>query len=94
MSIKAAQKKNLEVTLCGEFAAIPEAIPLLLGMGLRYFSMNPFSIAGAKKIIRSLSLAECKALYQKVKNLHTTQQIEQECHNFVKEKIEDLEYLK
>ncbi len=94
MSIKAAQKNNLEVTLCGEFAAIPEAIPLLLGMGLRYFSMNPFSIAGAKKIIRSLSLAECEALYQKVKNLHITQQIEQECHNFVKEKIEDLEYLK
>ncbi len=94
MSIKAAQKKNLEVTLCGEFAAIPEAIPLLLGMGLRYFSMNPFSIAGAKKIIRSLSIAECEALYQKVRSLHTTQQIEQECHNFVKEKIDDLEYLK
>ena len=94
MSIKAAQKKNLKVTLCGEFAAIPEAIPLLLGMGLRYFSMNPFSIAGAKKIIRSLSLKECENLYQQVKTLHTTQQIEQTCYNFVKEKIEDLEYLK
>ncbi len=93
-SIKAAQKKGIEVTLCGEFAAIPEAIPLLLGMGLRHFSMNPFSIAGAKKIIRSLSLRECKALYRKVKKMHTTQEIERECLHFVEQKIEDLEYLK
>ena len=94
MSIKAAQKKGIEVTLCGEFAAIPEAIPLLLGMGLRYFSMNPFSIAGAKKIIRSLRLEECQKLYEKVKTFHTTDKIEAECQAFIKNKVADLEYLK
>ncbi|WP_456442389.1 phosphoenolpyruvate--protein phosphotransferase [Caldithrix abyssi] len=94
MSIKAAHKKNIEVTLCGEFAAFPEAIPLLLGMGLRHFSMNPFSIAGAKKVIRSLNLKECELLFRKIRKMHTTQEIERECQNFVKERIQDLEYLK
>lgn len=93
-TIQAAQKNNLKVTLCGEFAAMPEAIPLLLGMGLRSLSMNPFSLPGVKKIIRSLQVSECEALFNKVKNLHTAEEIEKTCVQFLNEHIKDLEYLK
>ncbi|NOX88344.1 MAG: phosphoenolpyruvate--protein phosphotransferase [Calditrichaeota bacterium] len=93
-TIKAAEKKGLPITLCGEFAAVPEAIPILLGMGLRSLSMNPFSIAGAKKIIRSLKLSECEKLYQDIKNYHTADEIEKACSSFVKRQISDLQYLK
>ncbi len=93
-TIQAAQKNHLKVTLCGEFAAIPEAIPLLLGMGLRSLSMNPFSLPGVKKIIRSLQVSECEALFNKVKNLHTAEEIEKTCVQFLNEHIKDLEYLK
>ncbi len=93
-TIQAAQKNNLKVTLCGEFAAMPEAIPLLLGMGLRSLSMNPFSLPGVKKIIRSLQVSECEALFNQVKNLHTAEEIEKTCVQFLNEHIKDLEYLK
>lgn len=41
------------VGMCGEIAAEPMAIPILLGMGLDEFSMNPSSIPQAKAIIRT-----------------------------------------
>ncbi len=93
-TIRTGQNKNLKVTLCGEFASIPEAIPLLLGMGLRSFSMNPFSLPGAKKIIRSLKISECEQLYKQIKTMHTATEIEKACFEFVKKHISDLQYLK
>ncbi len=94
MTIRAAQKFEIPVTLCGEFAAMPEAIPLLLGMGLRSLSMNPFSIAGAKKVIRSLKMSDCEALFERVKQMHRAEEIEKACSDFVENKVSDLKYLK
>ena len=56
---------GIPVGLCGEMAADPLAIPLLLGLGLRELSMVPASISKAKAIIRSLELSEIdKAVHE------------------------------
>ncbi len=60
--IQAAHAKGKWVGLCGELAGDPLAIPILLGLGLDEFSMNPPAIPLAKQIIRTLSLEETKAL--------------------------------
>jgi phosphotransferase system enzyme I (PtsI) len=60
--IQAAHAKGKWVGLCGELAGDPLAIPILLGLGLDEFSMNPPAIPLAKQIIRTLSLEEAKAL--------------------------------
>lgn len=52
------------VGICGELAAEPLAIPVLVGLGLDELSMNPPAIPAAKQIIRSLSLAEAQELAQ------------------------------
>lgn len=54
--IEAAHYEGKWVGLCGELAGEPLAIPILLGLGLDEFSMNPPAIPIAKQIIRSVRL--------------------------------------
>ena len=61
--------------MCGELAGSPQVIPLLLGMGLTEFSMNPASILRARKVVRSIKLSECKTLVDEVLKQETAQGI-------------------
>lgn len=60
MVIEAAHRQDKKVGMCGEMAGDPTCIPLLLGLGLDEFSMSAGSILAAKKLIQSLSAAECR----------------------------------
>ena len=89
-TIIAANAQKLPVTLCGEFAAQPEAIPLLIGMGLRSFSMNPFSIPQTKIIVRSVNTKDCKELFNKIKKLVNEDKIENQCRQFLADRVPQL----
>jgi len=65
------------VGLCGELAGEPLGIPILLGLGLDEFSMNPSAIPLAKQIIRSLSLPQCQELAQEVLKLESAQAVKE-----------------
>jgi len=91
-TIKAADKRDIPVSLCGEFAANPAAIPLLLGMGLKSFSVNPYYLPKIKMIIRALDLADCKRLYNRVSRLHRANEVEALCRKKLIEFIPELEY--
>jgi len=91
-TLKAGRKFNKPVTICGEYAAQPSAIPLLLGMGLTQLSMNPHAIDKSKKIIRSFDVSDCEALYQDIRKMHTAQEIENKCVEFVKSNVTDLKF--
>ena len=56
-----SRDKGLEVYMCGEMAASPYHIPLLLGIGLDELSMNPQSIPQVKRTIRSLSVSDARS---------------------------------
>ncbi|OGV71766.1 MAG: phosphoenolpyruvate--protein phosphotransferase [Lentisphaerae bacterium RIFOXYB12_FULL_65_16] len=60
--VMAAQFPGRTVAVCGEMAANPQAVPLLLGAGVRHFSMSPTSIPLIQDTITRLSLADCQAL--------------------------------
>ena len=62
--IAAAHAQGKWVGLCGELAGEPLAIPILLGLGLDEFSMNPPAIPLAKQIIRALTLDEAREVAQ------------------------------
>jgi phosphotransferase system enzyme I (PtsI) len=53
-SVTAAAVAGKPVGVCGELAGDPEAIPLLVGLGLRELSMTATRIPQAKEIIRGL----------------------------------------
>lgn len=61
-SIDSANKHNKYISICGQMAAYPIAIPLLLGLGLKNFSVTPFLVPVVKKIIRRELVSDCKII--------------------------------
>jgi len=59
------------VSVCGELAGDPAAAPVLAGLGLRKFSMNAGAVAGVKRALRQISLAEAQALAGQVCRMDT-----------------------
>lgn len=51
MTIVAGQRRGIPVSMCGEMAGEPRYTRLLLGMGLKGFSMQPNSLLDVKEII-------------------------------------------
>jgi phosphotransferase system enzyme I (PtsI) len=60
--IAAAHAQGKWVGLCGELAGEPLAAPVLLGLGLDEFSMNPPDIPLVKQIIRKLALVQAQEI--------------------------------
>jgi phosphotransferase system enzyme I (PtsI) len=65
-TIAAAWRANIPVSLCGEMGADPKATPLLLGLGLRDFSMAPARLARVKEALRSVALPQAIAFAEAV----------------------------
>ena len=70
-----AHKYGKWVGLCGELAGEPLAIPVLLGLGLDEFSMNPSIIPTAKQIIRRLKVAECQSLAEEILKFESAEEV-------------------
>ncbi len=73
--IKEGNKANISVSLCGEMAGEPEFTLLLLGLGLRAFSMAPHSIPEIKRVIRSVTIKQAQSVARRVLKLETDRQI-------------------
>jgi len=74
--IDAGHESNVWVGMCGEMAGDPLYTIVLLGLGLDKFSMSPAVIPEIKKVIRSISLAEAKAVTKEALSLSTGREVE------------------
>ena len=63
-----ARDYGVKVSMCGEMAGDPINIPILLGMGVNRFSMNPQSIPVVKSIIRLLNVEDARLFIKEVLN--------------------------
>ncbi|MDI6868807.1 MAG: phosphoenolpyruvate--protein phosphotransferase [Coprothermobacterota bacterium] len=81
--IEAAHAQGKWAGLCGELAGQREAIPILLGLGLDEFSMNPKSIPPAKALIRKLSFGECHSLALEVLKARNAREVEKMVDDFL-----------
>jgi phosphoenolpyruvate-protein phosphotransferase (PTS system enzyme I) len=66
LTIKRANRANVPVAVCGEMAGEVVMTRLLLGMGLRQFSMHPAQLLTVKQQVLRTGLAELQRLTRKI----------------------------
>lgn len=86
MAIDAAHQNHITCGLCGEAAGDERYIPLLIGLGLDEFSMNPRNILKTKKIINHLRFKECKVLANKIIGLSSANEVRNILEKFIEDK--------
>ena len=60
MTVSAAKKADIPVSVCGEMAGDPSLSQILVGMGITELSMNPSAIGGVKRAITGISKKEAE----------------------------------
>lgn len=75
--ITSGRRAGIPVTLCGELAADPLAVPVLLGLGLQEFSMHPPALPVVRSLIRSISWAEARRIARKALSMATAKEVEE-----------------
>ncbi len=63
---EAALRMRMPVSVCGEMASNPKLMKLLLGLGLRSFSMNASAVPRVKQAIRGLNIDDCARFARRV----------------------------
>lgn len=81
--VDSAHRAGIPVGMCGEMAADPLLVVILLGLGLDELSMNAPFIGSVKDIIRKLSLEEARDVVDRALRLPTAQEIS----DFVRERM-------
>ena len=61
---------------CGEMASDPVLLPLLIGLGLREFSMSPSAIPVAKQVIAHVRAADMERVARQILRMATVAEIE------------------
>ncbi len=74
--IKEGHKQGIRVAMCGEMASDPLFVPLLLGLGLDEFSMNPVAIPQVKEVVRRTSMEQARKLAEQAMSLSSSVEIE------------------
>jgi len=79
---EAALRMRRPVSVCGEMAGNPRFTALLLGLGLRSFSMNAAAVPRVKQAVRALRADDCARLAHRVMERADPEQIRSLIDNF------------
>jgi phosphotransferase system enzyme I (PtsI) len=85
-TIQACNRRQIPITLCGEMAGQPRAFVLLLGMGLRQFSMSPAFIPSIKKLAAAVTIKAAQDILSHALRLKTTQRVKR----YMQEQLQQL----
>ena len=75
--IKSCNRAGMPVSICGEMAGDIDLTRLLLGMGLRKFSMHPASILNIKRIILNTDLGKSTSIVSKILKTENIERIQE-----------------
>ena len=73
--IRAGAAAGTPVSVCGEMAGEPDAALLLLGLGLRSFSMSPYHLPVVRRLFSAVRLDQAQEVAKEVLELDTVTEI-------------------
>lgn len=83
MTLEAGRLSNTPVTMCGEMAGAPAYTALLLGLGLRHFSMHPHTLAQVKRVILESEIRELQLEVERLLEAPTHAQFSAQLEQFL-----------
>lgn len=86
MTIQAGRKANIPVSMCGEMASDANYTRLLLGLGLKYFSVPATALLEIKSIIVDANISKLEDETQRILTLHRHSDISQAVEQINKNK--------
>lgn len=86
MAIQAADNRSIPINCCGQMSGRPIYTLLLLGLGLRRFSVTPSAIPEVKKLCRSVTIAQCEAVAQRAMTMEHAANIK----SYLKEELKKI----
>ncbi|MGQ9504752.1 MAG: phosphoenolpyruvate--protein phosphotransferase [Thermogutta sp.] len=81
--IQEANRKGVPVSLCGQMASHPLYTMLLIGLGLRKFSVTSSAILEIKKVCRSVAVDQCRYVAARAMEMENARNI----HAFLREQL-------
>lgn len=73
--IRAARRREIPVSCCGEAAGDLEYALLLIGLGLRTLSVTSTSIPGLKRLVRSVNVGQCERIARHAMSFDSESQV-------------------
>ncbi|HAR99417.1 MAG TPA: phosphoenolpyruvate--protein phosphotransferase, partial [Syntrophus sp. (in: bacteria)] len=87
--VEVGHQAGIRVAMCGEMAADPLYVMILLGLRIDELSMNPQAIPRVKKIIRGATLTESRELLERVMTFTSVGEIRDHVEAFMKARFPD-----
>lgn len=78
--VGAARARSIPVTMCGEMGSEPTYAVLLLGLGVREFSLTPSAIPRVRRLFRTLTLARARSISSHCLALTTADEVDAFLH--------------
>ena len=92
-TVNAAHKAGIWVGVCGEMPANIHGALLLLGLDIDELSASPYLLPEIKKVVRSVTFDETRALARKALQLKTADEVRTAIEKFISERRPELKEL-
>jgi phosphoenolpyruvate-protein phosphotransferase (PTS system enzyme I) len=89
MSIKAADQAKITANMCGQMSGSTTYTQLLLGLGLRQFSVAPAAIPEIKQVCRKVNIEQCRQIAERVMSMETARTIKSYLREELKKVVPD-----
>ncbi len=88
--LASADSEGIDVCVCGEMAADPFHVPLLLGLGVTHLSLNARAIPAVKRLVRRLKAEDCEDLIVAAMACETADEVEEQVQQRLQAWLPDL----